>query len=143
MFKKYQFYFTVILCLIILITGIIQINKNLYKLVCRDNDKEMVAEAVNADNAQLKIFENIGEDDKLYSLLDNSKNKSIMIFFKVTPFDLRIEDSKYYFYLNEAVIDTYKSSIDNIYASTKYECFSVINHVRNDIFKIVSKMRSY
>lgn len=143
MFKKYQIYFIVIVCLAILAAGIIQINKNLYSSICKDNDKNMVAEAVNEDNVPLKIFQNVGEDDELYSLLDNSKNKSIMIFFKGNPLDLRVEESKYYVYVNEAVIDMYKSSLDNTFASIKYQCFSVINYVRDSIFNIVSKIRSY
>lgn len=135
MLKKYQIFITILICMALLIYGIILDNTNFYKVICNDSDKIKIAEAVNEDKAPIKIFKDIGIKDELYALLDNSKNKSIMVFYNKNPFDLRIEGGKYSVYFDNTVKDKYESAIDNIYASIKYEFSSLIRNIKNSILK--------
>lgn len=143
MFRRYLYCFISIICLVLVLAGIIRINTNFYKLVCKDNNKSKAAEAINEDNAFIKIFGDTDEGSELYTLLDNSKNQGIMVFYKSSPLDLNIEGNRYCLYFNEPVMEKYKSSINNMYAATKYEYSSIINNIKDSILKITSKISSY
>jgi hypothetical protein len=143
MFRRYLYCFISIICLVFVLAGIIRINTNFYKLICKDNNKSKVAEVINEDNAFIKIFGDTDEGSELYTLLDNSKNQSIMVFYKSSPLDLNIEGNRYCLYFNETIMEKYKSSINNMYAAIKYEYSSIINNVKDSILKITSKISSY
>lgn len=136
-------FFITFMCLMLILCGVIYVNTNFYSVIVSDSGKNRVAQMLNEDKTPIKVFKDINENNELYPMIDNEKNKSVLVFYNTDPFDMTIEGQRYCVYINDGEGLKYKNEMRKVRDLAENKCSGIIEYIRQKIIKAVEKDTSY